>query len=197
MKKLLFLTVLLFVSACGPSTSPYFISARSTPENIPESNGFLVGSFAREDIALTSFSFRSLDMKTKDRLVFDGELVNDYKDNRFVYSLPEGNYEFYQYTVTAAVMGGTRTWSPREDFSIPFKIERGKVAYIGNIKGVGLTGKNIFGITIPAGGYFVISDQSMADLPVLKANHPFLNGKKIVVAVPKSGNVAPELVQFK
>jgi hypothetical protein len=54
-----------------------------------------------------------------------GELV--------AFSLPAGDYEIYSFVATASAWGSPRTVSPEKNFSIPFRVQSGETAYLGNL----------------------------------------------------------------
>lgn len=101
------------------------------------------------------------------------------KGSVFILDLPAGQYEFYD--VQFYYNNGTysNSYSAREEFSIPFSVEANRAAYLGSFVAHGVWGKNIFFISIPAGGYFKISDQFERDKGLVAALRPEIPANSI------------------
>lgn len=81
--------------------------------------------------------------------------------------MPAGRYEFYDVWMVAATGFGSTEYRSREPFSVPFTIENGKMHYLGEFRAYPLVGRNVFGMSLPAGGYFVLRDQEDRDTKLL------------------------------
>jgi hypothetical protein len=81
-----------------------------------------------------------------------------------VRSLPPGDYEIYNFNIF--FNGGTvqNNYGSRTDFSIPFSVKPGRATYLGNYQANKLTGKNFFGLSLPAGAVFVVADRLESEL---------------------------------
>jgi hypothetical protein len=56
----------------------------------------------------------------------------------------------------------------REKFSIPFRVKEGHASYLGEFLSGTEKARNLIGIPIPVGGYFVVSDRYERDLAILR-----------------------------
>ena len=102
---------------------------------------------------------------------------NDYETNLETgvidaRALPPGEYELYSYKIFHITGMVDRTFSPKEEFSIPFSVRPGETAYLGNYQANGLKAKNIFGMPLPGGAYFIHSDTEERDLEIAKKLKP-------------------------
>ncbi len=102
------------------------------------------------------------------------------KGRMFALPLQPGEYELVNVHFYYNNGQVEKSWEAKEDFSVPFSMEAGKAYYIGDFLARGYWGKNIFGITIPAGGHFVHRYNLGRDLPLLKAKFPELAEKDVV-----------------
>jgi hypothetical protein len=87
----------------------------------------------------------------------------------FFARLPVGDYELYNvsFFVNRGQFGST-TFSAKTPFSIPFSIRENEATYLGAFLAHAVWGKNFFGLRIPAGGYFVVTDRFDRDYGVLR-----------------------------
>lgn len=87
----------------------------------------------------------------------------------FFVALPSGEYEIIDVSFFINHgQFGSQTFSAREKFSIPFSVIDGRGTYLGEFISRVTYGRNVFGIRIPAGGYFVVSDRFDRDVVLLK-----------------------------
>lgn len=93
-----------------------------------------------------------------------------------------GDYEVHNFSAFWSAYPVQNYYSAREDFSIPFTVRPGETVYLGEFMAVGIRGKNIFGITIQGGPYFVLTDQQRRDMPLAKAKQPALGNARNAVA---------------
>jgi hypothetical protein len=102
-----------------------------------------------------------------------------------VRSLPPGEYEIFNFRVF--YNGGTvqKSFSSKQDFSIPFSIQPGRATYIGEFIAVGVQGQNIFGFSIPDGAYFTVSERGERDIAIARQKHPSLGEVQSTVVDPK------------
>lgn len=123
---------------------------------------------------------------------FDGESGNGFVA---VHSLPAGEYEIYNFDVF--FNGGMiqTNFGSRQDFSIPFTITPGKAVYLGDFTAVGMTGNNIFGMSVRNGAYFIVSDKQERDLPVARAKMPALGS--VEISVPDAAKVGNPFIRAK
>lgn len=122
---------------------------------------------------------------------------DDSQENGFVdiQKLPAGEYEIYNFSIF--LNGGMfqNYYGSRQDFSIPFKIVPDKATYIGDFTAVKITGKNFFGMTVPGGAYFILSNKQSRDVSIAKRKLPELGN--IEPSVPDAAAVGNPFVQPK
>ncbi len=164
-----------------------------------EESGLVVGSIGVpvEVWKRTELSRASLLFRSKDR-VFDGTIsfgaqgntplqISDdrFKGTTFAMRLVPGEYEMYQIDFFYnRGQFGTDSFYAEEDFSMPFVVHKDESIYIGEYLAIPVHGKNFFGMPIPGGGFFVISDQRGRDFEVLQATLPDLKADEILAKVP-------------
>jgi hypothetical protein len=102
-----------------------------------------------------------------------------------------GEYEIYSFSVFQNGYPSTSTYTPRQEFSIPFTIVPGETVYLGRYLAVATYGENFFGMTVKGGPIFVVSDQQARDVAIAKSELPEIAGAKSVV--PTSAQIRPPL----
>jgi hypothetical protein len=88
--------------------------------------------------------------------------------------MPPGDYEIFNFSLFYNAGNVQKFFSSKQEFSIPFSIRPGSTTYIGEYLVAGLFGRNIFGMPIAGGGYFIISNKSERDIAVAKRKQPAL-----------------------
>ncbi|MGB0372795.1 MAG: hypothetical protein ACPGN3_15780, partial [Opitutales bacterium] len=176
--------------------------SEGTQHVLGEGEGYLVGSFTwlgrhpgklaqmfGDDFRYSAYGyyFRSLDPGNEFRGdvglqgdIFFATYDSDYKldDGQgavYAIAVPAGRYEFYNFSFFQNSGAFQNTFSSREDFSYPFEIEAGECIYIGEIAAIHEFGKNLLGMTIPAGGYHAFFDERARDIPLIRKKYPFLD----------------------
>lgn len=187
-----------FLTACV-TTQKYEITKNNPVTNFPSEYAIVVGSFTMmSEVYTREVSFRRIG--AKDRYYISQGLTferNDFKGiidgigMVYAYAVPAGEYEIFDYRLYFNDGFVSKTWTPNEAFSIPFTLTPGSVTYIGDIETIPTYGRNFLGIEVEGGGYFKISDQSVRDLPILKARFPDIAWDKLTIALPRPGN-APQ-----
>jgi hypothetical protein len=94
--------------------------------------------------------------------------------------VPQGAYELYSWQTYGIGAG--------RPFSIPFKVVRGKISYVGNVYIEILTEENIFRV--------VVSDKSKRDLSLLLRKYPRIKAEDILIDGIRWGQVA-KLLNFE
>jgi hypothetical protein len=90
------------------------------------------------------------------------DLNSGRKDSHFCIAVPPGELEFYTYSYYSSSRGDYAI--PRnERFSLPFTVARGEVRDVGSLRLTVSSGKNAFGITLPAPGELQISASSQQE----------------------------------
>lgn len=94
--------------------------------------------------------------------------------------LAPGEYEIYN----VEARYGNNWFSIKQDFSIPFTVSPGAITYVGEYTFDAVSGKNVFGSTVPAGPVISIGDQQARDVAVLKVRLPETAGMSVQRSVP-------------
>lgn len=81
-------------------------------------------------------------------------------------SLPAGSYEIYNFDVFYNAGTVQKNFSSKRPFSIPFEVKPGTTAYLGNYQANGISGKNVFGMAVPAGAIFIVEDRTAVDVGI-------------------------------
>lgn len=115
----------------------------------------------------------------------------------FDVKLPPGRYEFYQVHFASVHGPAHQSWTAREPFSVPFTIEVGKTHYIGEIRGFPVLGKNVLGMTVWAGGYFVVTDREARDRALLEKRRGGNLSDPVVNLVPYSSKPISPFLRSK
>ncbi|MDF1821548.1 MAG: hypothetical protein P1U64_08245 [Alcanivoracaceae bacterium] len=178
------------------------------PEDVPNAEtGYIAGSFSREYNAVhyysNNFLFRNIASEETYRLESNppagGDLFSGYRDDfssydykgaAFLIPLPVGEYEFYNFFLN----GGANHFSAREDYSIPFEVLPNAITYLGEVKLVPQRARNTFGIFIPWGGIWVLSDKQERDMQLLLEKFPELDAGAFVKRIPDEERIEAPLV---
>jgi len=166
--------------------------------------GFLVTALtSRPDIPYYSYS---LNFRTKDRgatsSVWWGQAdmldvrkldIDDNQEKGIVEvrRLPPGEYEFFNFRVEMNT-SFREWWSSKKEFAIPFTIKPGEATYVGEFMAVGVKGKNLFGLTVPDGAYFVLSNKIARDTDIAKRKEPGI--VDVISAVIDPGTLSNPLI---
>ena len=113
------------------------------------------------------------------------------------YTLPAGEYEFFNFSIVLGSPGGYSAWNAEDDFSIPFSVYAGRATYLGEIRLIPLRAKNIFGITIAGGGTFEIVNNADRDVPIFQQEFSGIDPSLIDVRPLRQGNVPADLIAFR
>lgn len=84
-----------------------------------------------------------------------------------------GDYRIYNYDLFFNGGLSQSNTSSRQKFSIPFRIEEGKVTYLGQFHAHNQTGK-LLGLDAPGGAYFTIHDRTASDLHFAVEDYPHI-----------------------
>jgi hypothetical protein len=86
-----------------------------------------------------------------------------------VQALPPGDYAIYNFDVFNNAGTVQSHYFSKVDISIPFTVRPGQTTYLGNYQANHLSGKNMFGMPLPAGAVFIVSDRLASELPIAQA----------------------------
>ncbi len=199
---MLLLVALFSLSGCVTS---YVADQTVEVKNIGGNEGIVVVSLRQETTrnfrySNVSFYFRDMNRTIQSRVAYfkGSPLIPSASSKPLkIYTLPAGQYEFFGYSMFIGSPVGTTEFKQREEFSIPFTVKPGQVTYLGEIRLVPVLGRNIFGIAILGGGYFVLSDQRQLDMVLLRQDYPNLASSPVEFNPIRSGNAPEELVRFR
>ena len=174
MKKII-LVVLISISFAGCAKNPY-------PINIDNSNNFAGTGFLVVSVKLdasfdlftptrqTSYFFRTLDGRIDFVAVSNTDTNKHYGVSNSVvdfFNIPAGDYEIY--TWSSLCSGGLSQWTetPKQDFSIPFRVEENKITYLGEL--IHKRDRRIY-----------VSDMKQRDIEMAIKKYPFLSNMDIL-----------------
>lgn len=207
MIRIFLITLVVFISGCATtSLTPEPISIAK----LNDKTGIVFGTFSRDTKTSKYYSqtfyFRNVQTGQKYRIhsqpefnIFSGKTPDDFNTGDshgalFAFTLPAGKYTFDNFNLYRSTGYSYQYWSSKTPYSIPFEVVGNKIKYLGEIKLVAMTGKNLFGIRVPAGGVWVITDQQKRDFPLIKNKHPEVAIDQVIISVPDREEVATPLV---
>ena len=187
----LLLVIAGFMASCASSPNVLTQRLAATPV---ASHAYIIGTYVvsceprneRCNQAFNSLSTHYSAVDNKDargRLnstsgsIFGNDTTYDFVDLpraergfHFCIALPAGDYEFHTFDFYSFAGGGSGYSLPeKSQFSLPFSIAPGEVAYVGRLKLTTTTGQNIFGMKLPAPGLLLLSsDTSEAQAAALQ-----------------------------
>jgi hypothetical protein len=94
-----------------------------------------------------------------------------------VASLPPGDYEVFNFEVWQRGFNYEARYSSKQPFSIRFSVRPGETTYLGNYAASGISGRNIIGLSVQAGAYFVLSSAVDRDVAIARSKEPKLSLK--------------------
>lgn len=198
--------MLLLVGCANKLLGPEAVSKTT----LSDTTGLLIGSFARNpeerSFYMQSFVFRNKATGEVHRIasqqsfnIFNGKTSDDFETETsegglFVFALPAGEYEFYNFSLYDAHGYGSTTFFSKEDYSIPFHVEANAANYVGEIRLEQVMGKNFFGLSVHAGGFWILSDERKRDLALMKEQHPEVPLQWVLDAIPQRKDIFTPLV---
>ena len=170
----------------------------------PGEGGYLVVSLGQSGVAKNvshHLNFRDMESKAKLSLhvVFDPAQADDppidFEAGRdagavIIRRIPVGNYELFGFTRSTWTLVGSdlarSIYLPKDNFSIPFRIQKGKVTYLGQFlsNGIAQTAPNS---RADRSYYMVLTDEQKRDVAIAR--------KKM--AVPQEAEVIKQLADVK
>lgn len=84
-------------------------------------------------------------------------------------SLPPGKYEIHNFNIHLNAGTTQLNFGSKSDFSIPFEVQAGKAVYLGNYQANAIQGKNMLGLSAPAGAVFVVESRLDRDIALARA----------------------------
>ncbi len=182
MRRREFLTLIaLAASGCAyPNTrDPLY---RTYPTDVPEKYGVVFGSLGylgRSPYTSTKLFYRAKGYELyrlfsyvhgSQRSGFPDFSEVETRGIVFFAQLVPAEYEIFGFELSQfRAQFGSTTFRSNIAFSIPFSVAEGRATYLGQFLSVAAYGKNIFGMNVPGGGYFVVSDQMERDIRLLQS----------------------------
>ncbi len=181
--------IILSLVLVGCAVKPTYVDPPSTEA------GFIVGTIGKKTYGdhlskhvYSNLVFRKLGSEETHVISYeentiippkDGEItLEDKAYDSFSVALLPGDYEIFRVSFTAPAGLGTIDYEAKENFSMPFKVEKGVSTYLGEFTSFGTKGKNIFGLNVTNGGFFGYSAAKQErDLPLIFSKHPKVSKK--------------------
>ena len=205
--RLVSILALAVLSACA---SKLLKPEPITGDTLGSSQGVLIGSFSRNPNApgyySQTFYFKNIETQEKHEIksqqefnIFSGKTADEFSDDTdagatFAMKLPAGHYVLYNFSLYRPTGVGYVYHSSKADFAIPFEVHANSTNYLGELKLEGASGKNFFGMTVPAGGVWVISDKQERDVAILRTSMPQLPLERVISVIPTKKEVFTPLV---
>jgi hypothetical protein len=204
-------TLLVFIAALASGCASNLLKPEGVSQHsLNQDNGILIGSFARNPDARAYYSqtFYFRNVRTNERHeiksqqtfnLLNGKTRDDFDTETsaggvFAFSLPAGQYVFQNFRLYQSNGMFSQNWSSKQDYAIPFEIRANMTNYVGEIKLDPMTGKNVFGMSVQAGGVWLISDQQARDLELLRTLRPEIPLTNVVSVIPTRKDVFTPLV---
>lgn len=194
LKQLTLMGAVALLTACAHGPVQLGGSIQATA---PENSGRIIGSIGRAPgrTSLSQFEIKfrpkgSNDGQSGSEIVYAHDIgmpggtgvdFNDRKNGAgsvFSAYLPPGEYELYGIRLFENLGSMTTTFHTKVDFSIPFTVAKGETVYLGAFLATTTKGKNLLGMSVPSGAYFLVSNQLQRDVGLLAK-------KQIVIPVDK------------
>jgi hypothetical protein len=187
--------IALAASGCAyPNTrDPLY---RTYPTEVPEKHGVVFGSLGylgRTPYTSTKLFFRAKGYELSRPFSYAHGLRTGFPDFSeaeargivFFAQLAPAEYEIFAFELSQfRAQFGSTTFRSDVKFSIPFSVAEGRVTYLGQFLSVAAYGKNVFGMAVPGGGYFVFSDKMERDIRLLqneKTDFDFANTHRALI----------------
>lgn len=196
-----------FVSGCATVASGDIPS--SLADVPPEKTGIVFGSIgigAKTLFTNQGLRYRQLGASENALIQFREGIIDtatdftegSVKGNLFLLRLPPGEYELFNARfVSPGPLNSMTTFTAKSDFSVPFVVTQGKATYLGEFITYSLTGKNFLGVTVPAGGYFVVSNKLDRDLVLLGKKGGTLPREQVIETVLNPRTIGSPVFQDK
>ena len=96
-------------------------------------------------------------------------------------SLKPGRYEIFNADSFYSNGLSEHTSKLKNDISMPFEIKPGRATYLGEFKALAVYGHNLFGMSVPAGARYIVTDQNERDLIIAKRKNKAITETDIAV----------------
>jgi hypothetical protein len=125
--------------------------------------------------------------RTDGKSTFNGDF-NDKKTYLFVIEAEPGAYAFTKYNYLDHV-GPQGILTDSDNFTIPFEVKAGQIAYIGELAYVDKAA--------PGDPKIFVADYFTRDLPEFKKKYPTVNWDQTNNITPKTGNTGNGIIDFR
>jgi hypothetical protein len=186
------------------------VSSEESNKLAQGTDGFLVISLgSRYPILAENLYFRLREVVSRKEysILYNGRSRSDEQPHDFVQGsinasvyvlrLPPGKYEFYRFTLKQQTLVRTRpgsrldwqtmgtvTSGPKEEFSVPFVIEYGKVTYVAQFMQSVIYQRSAIASNSPGFSYFVVSNQQSRDLATAYKRGEVSSDLPVLSAIP-------------
>lgn len=79
-----------------------------------------------------------------------------------VRAVPPGDYVLSGFSLVWA----NNSFTPQKALAVRFTVKSGQATYLGNYQFTEVTGNNVWGMTVPEGGFFAVEDRAATELPL-------------------------------
>lgn len=117
------------------------------------------------------------------KMLFKADVPSDYQDGYGLLraiELPPGEYVFTHWNF---FNGSGETFYPKDLGTLPFKVQAGRVAYVGSFDLDLQRGKNVFGVEIALDPWLLVSDKRDRDLPLLPQKFPAIPSELVDIQI--------------
>ena len=207
----LFLSVVLSIGLSGCSMTMLPAEIRESNEEFGGASGQIAGSIAsvaagefKNGNSFSRLFFQSIDEETKGVITWGASQVwdqerdfetSDREGSIFLLQLPVGEYEIYDYQFYWNGGMAERSYMSANGLAIPFKVNENEITYLGEFLAWGRRAKNVFGMTIVAGGSFTWEGRPDRDYELIYARYPEFEANKAKPTDLSAYFPPPELVK--
>jgi hypothetical protein len=208
----LLLTVVLSIGISGCSMTMPPAEIRESSKEFAGGYGQIAGSIAsvtagelKNGNSFSRLFFRSVDEETKGVITWGASQVwdqdrdfetSDREGSIFLLQLPVGEYEIYDYQFYWNGGMAERSYKSADGLAIPFKVNESEITYLGEFLAWGRRAKNIFGMSIVAGGSFTWEGRAERDYELINARYPEFDANKARPTILSDYFPPPELVKI-
>jgi hypothetical protein len=110
---------------------------------------------------------------------------NEFKDRYghvIALALPAGKHQFDGWRLST---NNVHVYPREKPPPLQFEVAPGQIKYLGNLHGNVEMGKNLFGMSVLAGGHLDIRDERQRDLAMFDERYPQFKGKAVIELLPQ------------
>tara|TARA_R110002096_G_scaffold182425_1_gene360109 strand:+ start:1818 stop:2477 length:660 start_codon:yes stop_codon:yes gene_type:complete len=208
----LFLTVVLSIGLSGCSMTMAPAEIRESNEEFSGAFGQIAGSIAsvtagelKNGNSFSRLFFQSIDDETKGVITWGASQIwdqerdfetSDREGSIFLLQLPVGEYEIYNFQFYWNGGMAERSYTSADGLAIPFRVNENEITYLGEFLAWGRRAKNVFGMSIVAGGSFTWEGRPERDYELIYARYPEFDANKAKPTDLSAYFPPPELVKI-